>query len=100
MSDQILNQILDKLEDMNTRIGSIESGQVELQQIILAIHDRQDETDAKLEALTIDVNKIHGNTVRIEQKLDDNINDIHGDIRFLSHRVVALEMEVDKLKNR
>ena len=93
MSDQILNQILEELQ-------SLKAGQSELQQITRAIRDRQDESDAKLEALSMDVNKIHGNTVRIEQKLDDNINDVRGDIRYLSHRVVALEMEVDKLKNR
>lgn len=93
MNEQKLDLILQKLE-------TLESGQAELQQIIRAVRDRQEETDAKLEALTMDVNKIHGNTVRIEQKLDDNINDVRGDIRFLSHRVVALEMEVDKLKNR
>ncbi|MNW37007.1 hypothetical protein D3C74_140340 [compost metagenome] len=93
MNDQILNQILEELQ-------TLKSGQAELQQIARAIRDRQEEADAKLEVLSMDVNKIHGNTVRIEQKLDDNINDIRGDIRYLSHRVVALEMEVDKLKNR
>lgn len=93
MNEEKLNLILQKLE-------SLESGQAELQQITRAIRDRQEETDAKLEALSMDVNKIYGNTVRIEQKLDENHNDIRGDIRFLSHRVVALEMEVDKLKNR
>ncbi|GIO36261.1 hypothetical protein J41TS12_11220 [Paenibacillus antibioticophila] len=93
MSDQILNQILEELQ-------SLKAGQFELQQLTRAIRDRQEESDAKLEALSMDVNKIHGNTVRIEQKLDDNINDVRGDIRYLSHRVVALEMEVDKLKNR
>lgn len=93
MSDQILNQILEELQ-------SLKAGQSELQQLTRAIRDRQEESDAKIEALSMDVNKIHGNTVRIEQKLDDNINDVRGDIRYLSHRVVALEMEVDKLKNR
>lgn len=93
MSDQILNQILEELQ-------SLKAGQSELQQLTRAIRDRQEESDAKLEALSMDLNKIYGNTVRIEQKLDDNINDVRGDIRYLSHRVVALEMEVDKLKNR
>ncbi|GIO84595.1 hypothetical protein J25TS5_15270 [Paenibacillus faecis] len=93
MDEQKLDLILQKLE-------SLESGQVELQQITRAIRDRQEETDAKLEALTMDGNKIQGNTVRIEQKLDENLSDVRGDVRYLSHRVVALEMEVDKLKNR
>jgi hypothetical protein len=69
MNEEKLNLILQKLE-------SLESGQAELQQITRAIRDRQEETDAKLEALSMDVNKIYGNTVRIEQKLDENHNDI------------------------
>ncbi|MUG45476.1 hypothetical protein [Paenibacillus woosongensis] len=100
MSDQILTKILDELKSMNTRLGSLESGQSELHQITTAIRDRQEETDAKLEALAMDVNKIHGSTVRIEQKMDETLSDIRGDVRFLNHRIADLELEVDKLKNR
>lgn len=100
MSDQILNQILGELKSMNTRLGSLESGQSELHHITTAIRDRQEETDAKLEALTMDVNKIHGNTVRIDQKMEETLSDIRGDVRFLNHRIADLELEVDKLKNR
>jgi len=100
MSDQILNQILNELKSLNTRMSTLEVGQSELHQITSAIRDRQEETDAKLEALSMDVNKTHGNTVRIEEKIDENLNDIRGDVRFLSHRIVALEMDVDKLKNK
>ncbi|MNJ50405.1 hypothetical protein D3C77_456770 [compost metagenome] len=85
---------------MNTRFGSLESGQSELHQITTAIRDRQEETDAKLEALTMDVNKIHGSTVRIDQKMDETLSDIRGDVRFLNHRIADLELEIDKLKNR
>lgn len=100
MSNQILNQILEKLNEMSTRLGSLEAGQSELHQITTAIRDRQEETDAKLEALTMDVNKIHGSAVRIERKMDEELSDIRGDVRFLNHRIADLELEVDKLKNR
>lgn len=93
MSEQILNQILEELQ-------SLKSGQSELHQITSAIRNRQEETDAKLETLSMNVNKIQGNTVRIERKIDENLVDIRGDVRFLSHRIVALEMDVDKLKNK
>lgn len=93
MSNQILTQIFDKLV-------SIESGQSELHQITTAIRDRQEETDARLEALAMDMNKIHGSTVRIEQTMDATLSDIRGDVRFLNHRIADLELEVDKLKNR
>lgn len=91
MSDQILNQILNELKSLNLRMDHFESGQSELHQITSAVRDRQEETDAKLEALTTDINKLHGSTVRIEDKIDENLNDIRGDVRFLSHHIVALE---------
>ncbi|OAB34166.1 hypothetical protein [Paenibacillus glacialis] len=97
---EALKPIQEEMKTMNTRIGSLESGQSELHQITSAIRDRQEETDAKLEALSMDVNKIQGNTVRIEEKINEDLVDIHGDVRFLSHRIVALEMDVDKLKNK
>lgn len=98
--EEALEPIHKELKSMNTRLGSLESGQSELHQITTAIRDRQEETDAKLEALTMDVNKIHGSTVRIEQKMDETLSDIRGDVRFLNHRIADLELEVDKLKNR
>jgi archaellum component FlaC len=50
-------------------------------------------TNARLEG-------VEETTNRIKTKLDDQTNDIRGDVRFLNHRVADLEMEVDKLKNR
>jgi archaellum component FlaC len=50
-------------------------------------------TNARLEG-------VEETTNRIETKLDDQTNDIRGDVRFLNHRVADLEMELDKLKNR
>lgn len=39
-------------------------------------------------------------TVQFNEKLDDNLSDIRGDVRVLNHRIADLEMEVEKLKNR
>ncbi|MFU1797322.1 hypothetical protein ACM1RC_25885 [Paenibacillus azoreducens] len=100
MNDQLLKQIFDELKQVNSRLSSIESGQSELQQITRAIRDRQEKADAKLESLSMDVNKIHGRAVQIEEKLTENLSDIRGDVRFLNHRIADLEMDVEKLKNR
>lgn len=86
MGDMILQQILGHVEQINERLGnlekevvttnkrleslesrvdtievrltSLESGQKELNGIVRAIHDRQEENDAKLEALTMDVHRL------------------------------------------
>lgn len=47
--EQKLHLILQKLETLD-----------ELKQIVLALRDRQEESDAKIEALSMDMNKLHG----------------------------------------
>lgn len=64
MSDQILNQILEELQ-------SLKSGQAELQEITRAIRDRQEGTDAKLEALSMDVHQLNGTAVSIKENLSE-----------------------------
>lgn len=64
LSDQILNQILEELQ-------SLKSGQAELQEITRAIRDRQEGTDAKLEALSMDVHQLNGTAVSIKENLSE-----------------------------
>ncbi|HHW36071.1 MAG TPA: hypothetical protein GXX18_02015 [Bacillales bacterium] len=47
-------------EKLMNEIKLIQTQQKETNEIVQAIHDLQEETDAKLDALTIDVHKIHG----------------------------------------
>lgn len=63
---------------MKDEIQLLKTGQEELRLITSAIRDRQEETDAKLEALCLDVNHMHGDLVRIEQKLDENESELRG----------------------
>lgn len=46
------------------------SGQAELLQIVRSIRDRQETTDAKLDALTMEVHKIHGELTSIKKEQD------------------------------
>lgn len=62
-----LDLIFNELQNINQRIQNIESGQKELNQMVRVIHDRQEETDAKLESLTLDVHKVHGELSSLKQ---------------------------------
>lgn len=42
----------------------------ELNQIVFAIRDRQDESDAKLESLSMDVHKLNGTVNNLDQRVD------------------------------
>jgi peptidoglycan hydrolase CwlO-like protein len=53
---------------INDKLDLILKGIKELQQITRAIYDRQEETDAKLEALASDVHKLHGEITAIRQE--------------------------------
>jgi len=96
-----------KLGSFETKLGSFEitqnslvAGQKELNQVVGAIIINQETTNAKLDALTMDVRRLEGNTHRIERKLDEQSAVIRGDLRFLNHRVADLEMDVAEIKNR
>ncbi|MGZ7441958.1 hypothetical protein [Paenibacillus sp. TH7-28] len=98
--NESLQPVKDDIRSVKDEIQLLKTGQEELRLITSAIRDRQEETDAKLEALSMDVKHMHGDLVRIEQKLDENESELRGDVRFLNHRIADLEMEVEKLKNR
>ncbi|GJM73537.1 hypothetical protein HMSSN036_57530 [Paenibacillus macerans] len=97
--NESLQPVKDDIRSVKDEIQLLKTGQEELRLITSAIRDRQEETDAKLEALSMDVNHMHGDLVRIEQKLDENESELRGDVRFLNHRIADLEMKVEKLKN-
>jgi septal ring factor EnvC (AmiA/AmiB activator) len=78
-----LDLILQKLESLEARLSRLEevqqamaavqqamaAGQKELYHLSSAIRDRQEETDAKLEALAMDVNRLHGKVEAQGEKL-------------------------------
>lgn len=56
---------------------ALEVGQKELYQISLAMRDRQEETDAKLEALVMDVHKLYGKVEAQNEKLNAVSDELH-----------------------
>lgn len=108
MNEKILEQILEELKSMNKRIDSIEeevkstkdtqklmqTQLTETNQIVRAIRDRQDETDAKLDALAIDVHKLHGELNFVKEE----ISDIKATVDFTYQKTSQNELEIFKLK--
>ncbi|WP_229520839.1 hypothetical protein [Paenibacillus sp. GM2] len=95
MSEQLLQQIIQKLDriendqqamksdmgsmkselgSMKSELGSMKETQALMQSqlsetnaIVRAIRDRQEETDAKLDALSMDVHKLHGELTHVKE---------------------------------
>ena len=108
MSEQFLQQILGELKEIKTEMKEFKTEMKELKtemnefkteqqsmkaqlnentQLTRAIFDRQEETDAKLESLTMDVHKLHGEVADIKDILD-----------FTYQKTTRNELEIYKLK--
>jgi chromosome segregation ATPase len=83
-----------KLDLILQKLELLESGQTELRQIVHAIHHRQEETDAKLDSLSLDVHKIHGDMIVVKEK----VGAIKDEIEFTYQKTSKNEMEIFKLK--
>lgn len=82
MNDKKLNLILNELKElrseqqgMKNEIETIKTQLEENTQITKAIHHRQEETDAKLEGLSLDFAKLHGEVVSTKTSIDQLIED-------------------------
>lgn len=58
-------------------------------EIVNSIHHRQEETDAKLEALSMDVHQLHGEMKRLEEHL-----------QFNTYKIAETELEIFRLKKQ
>ncbi|ERI09756.1 hypothetical protein [Aneurinibacillus aneurinilyticus] len=79
---------------MNDKLDLILEGIKELQQITRAIHDRQEETDAKLEALAMEVHKLHGEVASVKE----DTKRIHKRLDYQILRIARTEEEIHLLK--
>lgn len=123
MSEQLLQQILDKLgrieSDQQSIIANMQIMKTEIQgvkaevvsirdtqelfrtqlsetnEIVKAIRDRQEETEAKLDALSMDVNKLHGQFTRLKegQERHDKL------LEKLSVRSIEHEADISELRH-
>ena len=95
MSDK-LDLILQKLTQMDSRISAIETGQKQIQQqliqtneIVKAIQERQEEADAKLDALTNDIHDRFDKTDRTLRFLESDFDVMYKKIVSMKEKLVA-----------
>ncbi|EQB94398.1 hypothetical protein GA8_17165, partial [Geobacillus sp. A8] len=110
---RIQQALLEGQKRLEEEQAHIKAGQKELYDLMSALLHRQDETDAALDALAMDVHKLHGEVSSIHQRLDalekkvdshaqsftEQLNNIKLDITFLSNKVIEHEREIYKIKN-
>jgi len=76
-------------------------GMNELRQVTRAILDRQDETDAKLEALTMEVHQLKGEVAELKRDvavLKQDVAELKQDVAVLKQDVAELKEDVAELK--
>ncbi|WP_318614195.1 hypothetical protein [Sporosarcina sp. YIM B06819] len=69
--DKKLDLILQKLVTLESGQNNLKTGQQELKEIVVALLDRHEETEAKLENLSMDVHKMHGDVTSIKEQLSE-----------------------------
>ena len=97
----------EKLDLILEKLSLLESKVNENIEITKALRDRQEETDAKLEALSMDVHKMHGDLARLEEKVDSNhqetideLQNLKLDLDFTYQKTTLNERELFKLKSK
>ncbi|WP_409344481.1 hypothetical protein [Paenibacillus sp. MBLB4367] len=61
-----VDRIQNDVEVLKTDVNSLLAGQSELYQIYRALRERQDESDAKLDAMAMDVHRMHGDITSLK----------------------------------
>lgn len=103
---QDLNQRVGGMENeiqgLNQHVGSIENEMKNMNaqldentQITKAIYHRQEETDARLESLSLDVHTMHGEVILTKEQ----VADIKKEIEFTYQKTSKNELEIFKLRS-
>lgn len=82
------------LKALETGQTTLDAGLKEIYQIVRALWDRQEETDAKLDSISMDVHKLHGEVTSLKEGQDrqDKI------LQSLAMRSLEQETELRELK--
>ncbi|WP_096202381.1 hypothetical protein [Bacillus sp. FJAT-45350] len=81
---------------LDLRVGNLEAGQKELNEITRGIRDRQEDSDAKLEAISMDVHHLHGKVESGNEKLQT----IHEDHKSMIELIGEHEISIRSLRRR
>lgn len=63
-----VSQLKTDVKSLDRRVGNLEKGQIELNEICRSIRDRQEETDAKVDAISMDVHELYGKAENVDGK--------------------------------
>ncbi|WP_432776173.1 hypothetical protein AAFJ72_04140 [Brevibacillus gelatini] len=83
------------------KLDQLLEGMNELRLVTRAILDRQDETDAKLEALTLEVHQLKGEVAELKRDvavLKQDVAELKQDVAVLKQEVAVLKQDVAVLK--
>jgi len=86
--------IKSEVTGIKSEVTGIKSQLDENTQIVKVIRDRQEETDAKLENLTMDVHHVRGELTALSK----NIIFIENQLEFTSHKTYVNEKEIFNLR--
>jgi chromosome segregation ATPase len=95
-----MTSIETKMTSIETRMTSIESGQKELYAIVSSIQHRQEETDAKLDSLAMDVNKLYGKVEGLYSQFAEFREETRNNINRLDRHDRAIEQDLDRTIER
>ncbi|KEF40255.1 hypothetical protein M670_00277 [Schinkia azotoformans MEV2011] len=100
-NEQMFEKLMTEIKDIKETQNLMQSQLKETNEIVHAIRDRQEETDAKLDSLSMDINKIHGvvtEHTEIIQKLVKSQERQEKILERLSLRSIEQEQDIAELR--
>lgn len=91
---EALKPIKEEMQTIKGEVQTIKSQVNENTQLLKAVIQRQEETDAKLDAISTDVHKLHGEINYIKEEMSD----IKTTVDFTYQKTTKNELEIFKLK--
>lgn len=91
-----VSQLKTDVKSLDIRVGNLEKGQIELIEICRSIRDRQEETDAKVEGISMDVHELYGKV----EKVDEKVSLINEDQKSVNQIVGEHEVSIRSLRRQ
>lgn len=89
------------VRELKTDVHSLKSGQSELYQIYRALRDRQDESDAKLDGMAMDVHRMQGDVTALKEgqiAMQSDIAELKNDQSAMKSDIAVMRTDISELK--
>lgn len=97
MSEKLLLDILSELKFMREELSSVKSQTEENTQLLQAVIHRQEESDAKIDNMAMDVHKLHGEVAAVKDQTATN-TELKAPLDSVIARVADLETDIKIMK--